>query len=133
MFEKQKQKFLLHRKKFNFNTTDHRISTVIVFIIATGVFCYHAHTIIDRHFQEEVNESVEGRRNSSLILPTVHMQFETTREDVNGKDEAPMILKDMKFRARLDNAEIPSWAFNISHDFYDGIHSITVNKVVMMV
>lgn len=133
MFPRQTPRIKITRNKSQFHLSDRRVSTGIVFLLATGIFGYHAFTIIGRHLQEDVNESIEGKRNSSLILPTVQMQFETTRDEVNGNVEAKSILKRMTFRAVLDNNKVQPWAYHIAHDDDDGVHSITLNTVWMPV
>lgn len=118
------------REKFlNSQQKDRLFSTAIVFIIGSGIFCFHASTIFRRYMDNEVNESVLGKRNTSLILPTVQMQFETTRDGINGVPDAAKILKQMSFRGSLDSSDLPEWAINILHDKYDGVHSITMNRI----
>lgn len=117
-----------------FSSSTDCLTFVTVLIIATTLFVFHSSTILARYWGNSVTETVSSVRNLSLILPVVHMQFETQRKSPvpNGT-----VFQAMSFKAQLDEQELPFWASPVMHnesrsDLTDGwYHSITVNRVSM--
>lgn len=125
-FHSLNKKLRFPKMESSLSLNDRRIAFLIIFVIATLIFCYHSYTIFNRFVQFEVNESVITKRNSSLILPAVHLQFITKRNTNDGMNEN---LKKMLFLAYLGDEVIPDWAYTVKHDDSEGIHEIVVNRV----
>lgn len=106
----------------------------IVLLVATTLFIFHSLTILSRYWGNSVTETVHSVRNSSLILPVVHMQFETQRQSPVPNET---VFQTMHFKAQLDDRELPFWASPVKHTEFRSqsangwYHSITVNRISM--
>lgn len=110
---------------------DHMVLFTVM-LLATGLFVFHASTILSRYLAYSVSESVYTVRNRSLVMPVVHMQLESQRGIPIPNDT---VFHNMTFRAVLDDQIVPDWASPIKHDrtishsTEVGLDSITVNRV----